>query len=110
MIRRNLRKSLGGQQGGSNVHWTQRQCVFGLMQNHDGISQPEELHILPSVGLNSSSLDYNLSKRTDQFGNVFRYKSNVNPDDPNDAHVGRKAYDVFLLIDKTSTTAANKPL
>jgi hypothetical protein len=65
--------------------------------NHDGICQPEELFTLPSKGVNSISLNYHLSMRRDQFGNLFRYRSRVDPDGRADrSDVGRTAYDVFL--------------
>jgi hypothetical protein len=69
-----------------------------LDANHDGVCQPDELFTLPSKGVDSISLDYHLSERRDQFGNLFRYRSLVNPDDPRGTpeEVGRVAYDVFL--------------
>lgn len=65
--------------------------------NHDGISQPEELHTLPELGIYSISLDYSLSERTDQYGNVFRYKAHVNQGLHGPLDVGKTAYDVFLV-------------
>lgn len=65
--------------------------------NHDGISQPEELHTLPEMGVYSISLDYSLSMRTDEFGNVFRYKAKVNVGQAGASDVGKKAYDVFFV-------------
>ena len=66
--------------------------------NHDGICQLEELHTLPSLGINSISLDYHESPRVDEYGNVFRYKSRVNPDDPDASHAGHTAYAVFFVV------------
>ncbi|MGH9775647.1 MAG: hypothetical protein ACRD50_11945 [Candidatus Acidiferrales bacterium] len=80
--------------------------VYSLLRiwvdlNHDGIAQPDELFTLSQVGVDSISLNHHLSKRTDQYGNSFRYESTVNAHDPNTGNkVGRLAYDVFL-------TAAN---
>lgn len=65
--------------------------------NHDGICQPGELHTLPEMGVLSISLDYSLSRRTDEFGNVFRYRAKVNPGQNGQSDVGRKAYDVFFV-------------
>jgi hypothetical protein len=64
--------------------------------NHDGICQSGELHTLPELGVYSISLDYQLSGRTDQYGNVFRYKASVNRGMHDASGVGPSAYDVFL--------------
>ena len=78
-------------------------------ENHDGISQPNELHHLPSLGINSLALHYTESRRVDQFGNMFRYKGWVNPEGtPPGDHVDRIMYDVFFKID--TANAQNRQL
>jgi hypothetical protein len=62
--------------------------------NHNGVSEPGELHGLRDLGLKSIDLDYRESRREDEHGNQFKYRAKVR--DVRDAQLGRWAWDVFL--------------
>jgi hypothetical protein len=76
-------------------------------KNHNGISEPDELFTLPSLGVVSINLHYHESKKTDEFGNVFRYRSTIVGAT---GSLDRVIYDVFLAIghlNQPSTEASN---
>ena len=92
-------KAYGGNEDGVI---DQRDRIFSELRvwvdaNHDGVSQPGELHTLAEVGIFSISLDYKTSGKKDEFGNVFRFKSKINHGQDNDSDVGKKIYDVFFV-------------
>jgi hypothetical protein len=63
-------------------------------KNHNGISEPEELHTLMELNVKALELDFKESKRVDEFGNEFKYRAKVK--DTKDGAVARWAWDVFL--------------
>jgi len=63
--------------------------------NHNGVSEPKELHTLPSLSVSQFDLSYKEARRRDANGNWLRYRAKVY--DAHGAHVGRWAWDIYLL-------------
>ena len=66
--------------------------------NHNGVSEANELHTLPSLGVYALDLDYKEARRRDGNGNWFRYRAKVV--DAHGANIGRWAWDVYLLTQR----------
>ena len=91
-----------GPQGGGNSDGVidARDAVFASLRlwrdiDHDGVSQQQELHTLPALGVVRLHLSHKESKRTDEHGNRFKYRARV--DDARGAKTGRRAWEVFLV-------------
>ena len=63
--------------------------------NHNGVSEQSELHEIKNLGLKTIELDYKESKRTDKYGNKFKYRARVK--DNKNAQMGRWAWDVIFV-------------
>src|SRR5215208_3221984 len=85
--------------GNADRKLNQVDAVFSRLRlwkdsNHNGVAENQELHTLASAGLSCIDLDFKESKRTDSYGNQFKYRTKVT--NAQGQQVGRWAWDVFL--------------
>jgi hypothetical protein len=70
-------------EGGNNNGWIDPgDKVYSKLRvwidaNQDGEAQPEELHTLGELAIKGIGLRYRLAEKVDQYGNIFRYVSQV---------------------------------
>ena len=87
--------------GGNNDNQIDsRDAVFDQLRlwrdsNHNGVSETDELQLLSVSPVRVIELDYKDSRRSDEYGNQFKFRAKVR--DAQGAQVGRWAWDVFLL-------------
>lgn len=77
-----------------------KDAIFGSLRlwqdsNHNGVSEAIELHTLKVIGVALIELDHKLSKKTDEYGNQFRFRAKVK--DKKGMQVGRWAWDVVFV-------------
>ena len=97
-----------GNGGNGDDRITAQDAIWGSLRlwqdsNHNGISEMNELKTLSHLGLAQVELRYKESRRTDEYGNKFKYRAKVR--DVHGAQVGRWAWDVYLLSGN-----ANRPI
>ncbi len=63
--------------------------------NHNGYSEPNELHTLQSLGIAKIGIEYHETPFVDQYGNRFRYKGSIWDSNGKERDA---CYDVFLQI------------
>src|SRR5215213_8462079 len=86
--------------GNDNKKIEKGDSVFSALRlwqdiNHNGVSEPSELHTLPSLNVAALELDYKYSKKTDANGNQFSFRAKV--ESPHGQQPGRWAWDVYLV-------------
>ena len=90
------------QQGGNEDGKINRSdAIFGQLRlwrdvNHNGVSEATELFSLPQLRIDSLDTAYKTSRKTDQFGNRFRYRGKVR--NAQGTQAGRWAWDVFWSV------------